>query len=89
MWQQSERARAAQRCSGKRGPREGHVSCVCPYVSVKVVSWTGEHPGVHVAQRGAPAHPGYVATHARWAALRRGLDGARSAVSARPVGQAA
>jgi hypothetical protein len=53
------------------------------------VSWTGGHPGVHVAKRGAPSHPGYAATRPQWAALRRGLDGVLSVVSAWPVGQAA
>jgi hypothetical protein len=38
---QSECAHATQRRSGKRGPREGHTRCVCLYVSVGVVSWTG------------------------------------------------
>jgi hypothetical protein len=55
----------------------------------RAVSWTqGVHPGVHAARRGAPAHCYYSATRA-WAALRRGLDGALSAASAWPVGQAA
>jgi hypothetical protein len=27
--------------AAKKGPREGHVSCVCPYVGVGVVSLTG------------------------------------------------
>jgi hypothetical protein len=53
----------------------------CSYVGVGVVSWTGGHPGVHAAQRGAPAHPGYVATRVS-AGLRRGLDGTPSAVPA-------
>jgi hypothetical protein len=41
-----------------------------------------------VVQRGAPAHPAYVAMRAR-AALRRGLDDALSVASAQPAGQAA
>jgi hypothetical protein len=45
---QSERACAAQRRSGKREPREGHTSCVCPYVGIVVVSWTG---GIQVSTR--------------------------------------
>jgi hypothetical protein len=79
---QSVRACAAQRRSSKRGPREEHASCVCPYVGVRVVSWTGGHPGVHVAQRGAPVHPDYAATRARRAVLRGGLDGVLLAVLA-------
>jgi hypothetical protein len=39
------------------------------------------HPGVHAVQRGAPAHPTYVAMRARRVALRRGLDGTLSASS--------
>jgi hypothetical protein len=39
-----------QRRSSKRGPREGHASCVCPYVGVGVVSWTG---GASRCPRGA------------------------------------
>jgi hypothetical protein len=49
QWQ-SDRARAVQRHNGKSEPREGHVNCVCPYVSVRVVSWIGGHPGVHAVQ---------------------------------------
>jgi hypothetical protein len=52
---QSERARAAQRRSGKRGPREGHASCVCPYVGIVVVSRTG---GIQVSTRHNEGHPG-------------------------------
>jgi hypothetical protein len=44
---QSARAHAAQR---QKGSCEGHAGCVCPYVGVRVVSWTGGHPGVHAAQ---------------------------------------
>jgi hypothetical protein len=64
-----------------------HASCVCLYVGVGVVSWTGGHPGVHVAQQGAPVHPDYAATRARRAVLRGGLDGMLLAVLAQPVGQ--
>jgi hypothetical protein len=63
---QSRRAHAAQKCSGKRRLCEGHASRVCPYVDVGVVSYTGGHPGVHVAQRGAPVHPGYAAKRECW-----------------------
>jgi hypothetical protein len=83
----SERACVVQRRNGKRGPREGHTSCVCPYVWV--VRWIGGHPRVHAAQRGAPVHPGYAATRARRAALHEGLDDVFSAASARPTRQAA
>jgi hypothetical protein len=36
----------------QREPREGHASCVCPYVGVGVVNWIRGHPGVHAVQRG-------------------------------------
>jgi hypothetical protein len=50
---------------------------------------SGGHPGVHMAQRGAPAHPGYTTMRVRWVALHRGLDGTLSIASAWPAGQAA
>jgi hypothetical protein len=57
--------------------------------SLARVRWTGGGVGQgHVARLGVPAHGAYTATRAA-AGLRRGLDGALSATSARPVGQAA
>jgi hypothetical protein len=46
------RARVLTRRRGTaaKGPRGGHARCICPYVSVGVVSWIGGHPGVHAAQ---------------------------------------
>jgi hypothetical protein len=42
--------------AAKRGPREGHASCVCPYVGIEVVSWTwGASKCPHGAMRGASA----------------------------------
>jgi hypothetical protein len=44
MARRSDRASVLTRRRGamtKRGRRDGHVSCVCPYVSDVVVSWTG------------------------------------------------
>jgi hypothetical protein len=42
-----------QRHSGKRGPRELHASCVCSYVDIRVVSWTG---GIQVSTRRNEGH---------------------------------
>jgi hypothetical protein len=50
---QSESAHMAQRRSGKRGPREGHVSCVCLYNGIGLVSWTG---GIQVSTRRNEGH---------------------------------
>jgi uncharacterized membrane protein len=68
MLGQCERARAG--ASMQQG-RQRQGICVemtskefCPYIDIGVVSWTGGHLGVHMAQRGAPTHPGYAAMHA-------------------------
>jgi hypothetical protein len=45
------------------------------------------HPGVHVVQRGAPAHPAYVATRAR-AVLDGSLHGMLSVAAAWPAKRA-
>jgi hypothetical protein len=58
----------------QREPREGNMSCVCPYIDVKVVSWTGGASRCpHDATRGtnAPCLSGYARMGT---ALHRGLD---------------
>jgi hypothetical protein len=66
---------------------KGHESCVCLYVGVRVVRWTG---GIQVSMRRNERRKRTLPTQlrARRAALRRRLDGALSAASARSAGQA-
>jgi hypothetical protein len=70
-------------------PREGHATCVCPYVGIGVVSWTG---GTSRCPRGAmrgtsaPYLCGYA--HVR-AALDGGLHSMLSTAAAWPVKRAA
>jgi hypothetical protein len=72
----------------QKGPREGHVGCVCTYVGVGVVSWTGGASGCpRGATKGASAP--CLHNYARAATeLRIGLDGALTVASAQPAGQA-
>jgi hypothetical protein len=64
---------------------EGHASCVCLYIGVGVVSWTGGRASrcPHDATRGAnaPCLRGYART---WAALDSGLHSMLSAATAWP-----
>jgi hypothetical protein len=63
---QSERAHVTQRRSSKRGSREGHASCVCSYVGVGLVSWTG---GIQVSTR---CNEGCQRILATWLCMRIG-----------------
>jgi hypothetical protein len=77
-----------RRGAAAKGTRvKGHESCVCLYVGVGVVRWTG---GIQVSMRRNERRQRTLPTRlrARRAALRRGLDGALSAASARSAGQA-
>jgi hypothetical protein len=54
---------ALARRSGNGSRMKGTRARCCLYAVVGVVSWTEGNPGVHVAQRGAPAHRAYPAMH--------------------------